>query len=322
VRHRTRNIFVGILSGALTVPSIGLAPRVAHADISSLSLPPITFPIQRPNPGTNIRFFNEAEDELEIDAVEADGTVTTAEGKTRWAQGIFLSQKGIQQDIPANIWPLDNTKPVSFMETYGARQWRHTVTASTTAPMAIHSITVPVVLIEDSVEPAAESSDKPYINRYWYSPAIGWTLKFALFQKTNSGISPVNWTTVDMIVGGGDKPAPQSALQRSGKYRFPDCTPAPMSDSGLGFPRKYNTPHMPKKADDRHVAGSVMLLLDINADGSVADSGVLGEIPQHFGFADAARDAVRSFKFDPPLSGGKPTKTVCNLSLMNFAFGN
>jgi TonB family protein len=145
-------------------------------------------------------------------------------------------------------------------------------------------------------------------------------------------------TTVDASFAFRPKPlnmastglAPDARLQESPKERFgstlapvtgsaqPGLVPRPRrlraSTDGVRPPLKIShvSPVYSESALTARVQGAVVLEAVIGADGSVLEAHALRSIPE---LDQAAIDAVRQWRYEPPLSGGEPVELVISVTV-------
>ena len=82
--------------------------------------------------------------------------------------------------------------------------------------------------------------------------------------------------------------------------------------------KRQVNPDYPPKAFKRRVSGSVLLEYVINKSGRVENIKVVKEIPVGFGFADAAKEAITRWKFEPSMVEGRAVESELQLKLFNF----
>jgi len=68
-------------------------------------------------------------------------------------------------------------------------------------------------------------------------------------------------------------------------------------------------PEYPPRADDRQIEGYVDFEFTVLTDGSVGNPKVTAEVPEGYGFANAAEKVFPKWKFAPELENGKPVPT-------------
>ena len=82
--------------------------------------------------------------------------------------------------------------------------------------------------------------------------------------------------------------------------------PTPISRGGLFYP---------ERAAERNVTGYVDFSFVIEPDGSVGDPQVIGEVPEGYGFAAAARKAFARWKFEPKTINGVPVRAPARIRI-------
>jgi protein TonB len=99
----------------------------------------------------------------------------------------------------------------------------------------------------------------------------------------------------------------------------PPPPPAPIRVGGLvkePKPVKHPNPVYPKIAQAAKVQGMVILEATITKEGDVKDVKVLR--PQPMGMTEAAIEAVKQWKYTPPLLNGVPVDVIMTITV-NFA---
>lgn len=77
--------------------------------------------------------------------------------------------------------------------------------------------------------------------------------------------------------------------------------------------RHYTEPHYPRSAAARRLSGSVRLAFTVNDAGETEDAQVMDSEPADV-FDEAALNAVKRWRFDPPGNGaGKTVRTEVRL---------
>lgn len=83
-------------------------------------------------------------------------------------------------------------------------------------------------------------------------------------------------------------------------------------DDGLVDPRRVKDarPEYPARARRSRANGAVVLQAVIASDGKVSDVCVIEARPEGLGFAEASIDAVRRWRYEPPMKDGKPVAAL------------
>jgi protein TonB len=120
------------------------------------------------------------------------------------------------------------------------------------------------------------------------------------------------------VVGGIQAaPAPQQTVQSIAPPPPPPPPPAPLRVGGdIKEPKKTRDvrPVYPKIAQAAKVSGVVILEATISKEGEVRDVKVLRSIPM---LDSAALDAVRQWRYTPPLLNGVPVDVIMTVTV-NF----
>jgi TonB family protein len=307
------------------VPSIGSA----QAD-DVLQLSPLVFPIPAPRPLIGTLFNDKKTSSMDIQngpssiplylgisSIESDGTTLTAEDRgrwpqgvlsaedrLRWAQGIFFLEPGFTSNAPS-VWPLDQNKIISFDETGNGEIWRHHVKILGSDTVRVREVIFQTAVINDHIESATQALSSNYDNIYWYSPYIGWPIKMEIYRRSGSQLTKLSWQAGDVLFrrAASEQPLPSRP--------FVSCNSSSAVSDRSPIATRKEPPKYPGRALSRQIEGVAGFLFTISADGSVSDVRAVAEVPEGYGFADAGRQALERFQFEPPVADGHPVTVNC-----------
>jgi len=112
---------------------------------------------------------------------------------------------------------------------------------------------------------------------------------------------PIKW------VNSVRPPPPISEHTFTLPWEFP---PEPGERWGIAHSTRQFPPVYPPLALQRHIGGFVDFLVTIRPDGSVADSKIVSEAPEGYGFAAAAAEVLPKWRFEPGLTTSKSGLTT------------
>jgi protein TonB len=144
---------------------------------------------------------------------------------------------------------------------------------------------------------------------------------FKMFQRKDVLINPNEKQRLDLVLEVGEIVQTVEVVGKS-----PRVTPA--SSSEVGLPRRIRVggnvqqanlisqtdPVYPEIAQQAGIEGTVLLEAIVGKDGSVVNSRVVNSLAHPF-LVDAARDAVKQWRYKPTLLNGEPIEVVTTVAV-------
>jgi TonB family protein len=120
----------------------------------------------------------------------------------------------------------------------------------------------------------------------------------------------VGFTGFELTTGAG-APLPESGGGTPAAIEAPKATADPLTD--FDQPprvRRQARPKYPREAFDARIEGTVLVEALVDTKGRVVKVRVIESVP---GLDEAALEAVRKWRFDPAIKGGKPVATIIHM---------